>query len=211
MDGVIVNTEPIHHQAFLKHFKQLNIHVSDEEYATFTGNSTKNIFQKLKDKYNLKDDVELLAKNKLDLFHTAFDEKQNLELMPGVKNLIQELYDNRIQLLLASSSAKTTIEKVLNRFELKKYFKYYVSGEDFEFSKPHPAIFNEAVILSGFRKSECIVIEDSTNGIKAAKAAGLFCIGYKSKFSILQDMTLADRVITDFNQLDFDIIKHLNS
>ena len=50
MDGVIVDTEPVHHYAYFEHFKELNIEVSAEMFATFTGNSTKNVFQKIKDK-----------------------------------------------------------------------------------------------------------------------------------------------------------------
>ena len=54
MDGVIVDTEPVHHYAYNQHFKQLGIEVSPEMYASFTGNSTKNIFERLKAQFNLK-------------------------------------------------------------------------------------------------------------------------------------------------------------
>ena len=57
MDGVIVDTEPIHHYAFREHFNMLNIDVSAQMYASFTGNSTKNVYQKLKENFNLKEDI----------------------------------------------------------------------------------------------------------------------------------------------------------
>jgi len=112
-------------------------------------------------------------------------------------------------LLLASSASNRKIEKVFTRFELHHYFDHKISGEDFEESKPNPAIFLEAVNRSGFSKDECIVIEDSTNGIKAAKAAGIYCIGYNSGQTMGQDTSLADMVITDFSQLNYDKIKEL--
>jgi beta-phosphoglucomutase-like phosphatase (HAD superfamily) len=56
---------------------------------------------------------------------------------------------------------------------------------------------------------ECIVIEDSTNGIKAAKAAGIYCVGYDSEHSKLQDLSQADIVITRFDELDFAKIRQL--
>ena len=98
------------------------------------------------------------------------------------------------------------MEGVFNRFNLHQYFSHIVSGEDFENSKPDPAIFNHAVLLSNCQKENCIVIEDSTNGIKAAKAAGIYCIGYDSPNSKLQDYSLADEVISDFSDLNFNRI-----
>lgn len=114
-----------------------------------------------------------------------------------------------MKLLLASSASKRKIEKVFDRFDLHQYFDYKISGEDFEFSKPHPAIFQEAVMKSGFIKEECIVIEDSTNGIKAAKAAGIYCIGYAGEDTMGQDTSLADIVITDFKALNFQIVRNI--
>jgi beta-phosphoglucomutase-like phosphatase (HAD superfamily) len=78
-----------------------------------------------------------------------------------------------------------------------------VSGEDFPNSKPHPEIFEYAASLSIAPKENCIVIEDSTNGIRAAKAAGLFCLGYNSENSKLQDLSLADVVVENLNDLSF--------
>jgi HAD superfamily hydrolase (TIGR01509 family) len=204
MDGVIVDTEPVHHYAFHQHFKVLDIAVSPEMYASFTGNSTRNVYQKLKNSFNLGQDIEDLINAKRDLFNEAFDKKEDLFLLDGVENLIKDLHKNGIQLILASSSSKVTIERIFKRFNLHQYFSHIVSGEDFPKSKPHPAIFLHAASLSIAPKENCIVIEDSTNGIKAAKAAGIYCIGYDSVNSKLQDYSLADRVISHFNELSFD-------
>ncbi|MBY8961940.1 HAD family hydrolase [Flavobacterium sp. D11R37] len=211
MDGVIVDTEPVHHFAYHRHFEQLKIEVTPEIYATFTGNSTKNVYQKLKDAFFLIEDVEALVQAKRSLFNDAFDEKKDLELLMGVHDLIQDLYNNGILLILASSASKVTIERVFRRFGLHKYFSHIVSGEDFPKSKPHPAIFEKAAELSGMQKEECIVIEDSTNGIQAAKAAGLYCIGYRSENSKMQDLALADMIITRFDELNADKIKNLKA
>jgi HAD superfamily hydrolase (TIGR01509 family) len=210
MDGVIVDTEPVHHYAYNQHFKQLNIEVSPEMYASFTGNSTKNIFEKLKAQFDLKDDVQTLVETKRTLFNDAFDSKEDLYLLNGVEDLIIDLHNNGMQLVLASSSAKITINRIFNRFGLHHYFTHIVSGEDFPKSKPDPAIFIHAAYLSQTPVENCIVIEDSTNGIKAAKAAGIYCIGYDSFHSKMQDYSLADKVISDFNELSFDTIKNIH-
>jgi HAD superfamily hydrolase (TIGR01509 family) len=211
MDGVIVDTEPVHRYAFQQHFKALGIEVSPEFYATFTGNSTKNVYQKLAEKFNLKDDIETLVQIKRDFFNDAFDNKKDLELLDGVENLIVDLHKNGMQLILASSSSNVTIDRIFKRFNLNQYFSYKISGEDFVNSKPDPAIFLHAQKLSNHQKENCIVIEDSTNGIKAAHLAGIYCIGYNSFHSKLQDLSLADQVIQHFNELNYLSISNINT
>ena len=209
MDGVIVDTEPVHHFAYQQHFEQLKIDVSPEMYASFTGNSTKNIYERLKTTFQLNTDIQTLVETKRNLFNAAFDQKQDLYLLDGVEALIQELKKNDIQLVLASSSAKVTIKRIFDRFDLHTYFSHQVSGEDFPKSKPHPAIFQHAAFLAKTAVEKCIVIEDSTNGIMAAKSAGIYCVGYKSVHSKLQDYSLADQVISHFNELNSEKIKRL--
>lgn len=211
MDGVIVDTEPIHHYAYEQHFKQLNIDVSPEMYASFTGNSTKNIYERLKTIFNLEQDVATLVETKRSFFDNAFDTKEDLFLLEGVEILIQNLHSKGMQLVLASSSANVTINKIFNRFDLNQYFTHKVSGEDFPRSKPHPAIFQKAAALSETAVENCIVIEDSTNGILAANAANIFCIGYQSVNSKLQDYSTANLVISHFNELNFEQISRITS
>jgi HAD superfamily hydrolase (TIGR01509 family) len=203
MDGVIVDTEPVHRYAYFQHFEELNVVVTEEMYTSFTGFSTRNTFQKLKEQFEINEEVEDLIQRKRSIFNDAFDTKEDLELLEGVENLIKDFHKNGMQLIVASSASKVTIERVFNRFGLHKYFSHIVSGEDFPKSKPHPAIFEHAASLSIAPKENCIVIEDSTNGIKAAKAAGIFCIGYNSIHSKGQDLTLADVVVSHFNELNF--------
>jgi HAD superfamily hydrolase (TIGR01509 family) len=209
MDGVIVDTEPVHHYAYHQHFKQLNIEVTPEMYSSFTGNSTKNIFEKLKAQFNLSESVLTLVETKRNIFNDAFDNKEDLFLLDGVEELIKELYSNRIQLVLGSSSAKVTINRIFNRFDLHHYFTHIVSGEDFPKSKPNPAIFQHAAFLAQTPVENCIVIEDSTNGILAAKSAGIYCIGYNSFHSKRQDYSKADLVIQNFSELNFEKIRNL--
>ena len=210
MDGVIVDTEPVHHFAYYQHFKELNIEVSDEMYRSFTGNSTRNIFQKLKAQFDLQEDVEDLILRKRHLFNEAFDLKEDLYLIDGVEDLIKDLHANGIQLIVASSASKVTINRVFTRFNLHQYFTHIVSGEDFPKSKPHPAIFEHAASLSVAPKENCIVIEDSTNGIQAAVSAGIFCVGYDSFHSKDQDLTKANIIIQHFNELNFEKVRDLN-
>lgn len=209
MDGVIVDTEPVHHYAYYQHFNALNIDVTPDMYAGFTGQSTKNTYEKLKKQFNLADEVGDMVERKRELFNAAFDDTSDLFLLDGVERLVQSLHLEGFQLVLASSSAKVTIERIFQRFQLHQYFTHTVSGEDFPMSKPHPAIFIHAAELSGTPREQCIVIEDSTNGIRAAVDAGIYCVGYKSVHSKGQDLTLANKVISHFDELTPDIVRNL--
>lgn len=211
MDGVLVNSEPLHHEVSLVQFKNLDIEVTDDAFATFTGNSNKMIYQKLKDRFALQQEIGDLIATKNKLFIEAFDKKENLNLIPGVKELIVDLYNNGVQLIVASSSEMEIINKVFERFNLDPYFTHKVSGNDFPESKPNPAIFVKAASYSKAPTDECVIIEDSTNGIKAAKAAGIFCIAYRSEEVDNQDQSLADIIIYDYKDLDFERIKNINT
>lgn len=202
MDGVIVDTEPVHRYAYYQLFDELNITVPEEMYTSFTGFSTRNTFQILKTNFDLSQDVEDLIQEKRNRFNDAFDTKEDLTLLDGVENLIKDLHQNGMQLIVASSASKVTIDRVFTRFNLHQYFSHIVSGEDFPQSKPHPAIFEHAASLSIAPKENCIVIEDSTNGVKAANAAGIFCVGYQSFHSKDQNLATADIVINDFNTIN---------
>lgn len=207
MDGVIIDTEPIHHHAFFTQFAELGITVSDAEYASFLGSSTRNVFQRLKQEFGLAQDVETLLMRKRALFNQAFDTDPNLDLLGGVRGLLDDLRAHQVPLVLASSASKATIGRVFRRFGLGPYFEHLVSGEDFAQSKPNPAIFQYAAALAGTPVSECVVIEDSANGVAAAKAAGIYCIGYTSPHSVGQDLRQADFVVRDFAELSAEKIR----
>ncbi|WP_400190785.1 HAD family hydrolase [Hymenobacter sp. B81] len=201
MDGVLVDTEPLHHDAFFRHFAELGIPMTAEEYATFLGSSTRNVYQQLKREFGLTADVETLIQRKRELFGTSFEQDTTLDLLPGARELVLDLYRAGVPLQLASSASKETIARVFRRFELYPYFQNLVSGEDFPRSKPDPAIFLHAARLAGVAPRHCLVIEDSANGVTAAKAAGMYCIGYRSEHSEGQDLHHADQVVAHLGQL----------
>ncbi len=206
MDGVIVNTEPLHHKAYCQMFNDVNIDVSDALYASFTGQSTLEICKRLCDHFNLPLGPETLVGLKRDHFRVLFETNSELALLDGVLDLIKEYHKHGLKLVLASSASMENINNIFNRFDLNKYFIAKLSGADLKASKPHPEIFEKAVLASGHERHECIVIEDSTNGIKAAKDAGIYCVGYDSLHSQDQDYSLADLVVSDFKDLSYSKI-----
>lgn len=204
MDGVIVNTEPLHKKAYYKMFEDFEMNVSDELYATFTGASTKRVCNTLIDEFGLDKMHEDLSKIKRQHFKHYFDNDPDFDLIPGVRNLIQHYFDNDIKLVLASSASNTTIEMVFQKFGLDPYFIGKISGAELKESKPHPEIFLLASEIAQEPIENCMVIEDSTNGILASHRAGIFCAAYKSENTHLQDYSLANTLVEDYKDLELD-------
>ena len=201
MDGVIIDSEEIHKKAYYETFKNLGVEVSEELYKTMTGSSTINAFQKLVNHFNLDDIPEELVLQKRKCYVNYFENDPTLSLVNGVKELIQFLYKQNLTLFLASSSAMVNINRVFSRFDLNEYFTAKISGADLIASKPHPEIFEKAAILGGVSKEQCIVIEDSDNGIEAANKAGIYAIGYRNLLITDKTLNKADLIINDFKEL----------
>ena len=209
MDGVIIESEPLHYIAYHNMFNDVNIKVSDTLYESFTGKSTINVCKQLCMLFNLNESPEYLVSLKRKHFDVVFENDTSFNLIDGVFDLIKDYHNNNLTLVLASSATMPSIDRIFNKFELNPYFKTKLSGADLKASKPHPEIFINAVKATGFKNTECMVIEDSTNGIEAAKAANVFCVGYDSFHSKNQDYTKADLVIKTFEEVIYHKIKHL--
>ncbi|WP_179008311.1 HAD family hydrolase [Winogradskyella forsetii] len=203
MDGVIVDTEPLHRKAYYQMFEDVNIEVNDTLYESFTGQSTINICKRLVDHFSLTEAPETLVNIKRKHFKYLFENDSGLVLIDGVLERIKDYHANGLKLVVASSASMPNIERIFDRFDLNQYFVGKFSGADLKKSKPHPEIFIKAAKHTGFDESECMVIEDSTNGIKAAHSAGIFCVGFKSEHSTGQDYTLASIVVLDFNEIAY--------
>ncbi len=201
MDGVIIDSEELHKKAYYETFNAIGVTVSDELYKTLTGSSTINAFQKLVKHFDISEDPEELVLNKRERYVNFFENDPSLHLVEGVEDLIKHLFQKGIKLVLASSSAMVNINRVFNRFDLNQYFVAKISGADLTASKPHPEIFEKAALLGGHQRENCIVIEDSDNGVKAANDAGIFVVGYRNPLAADQTLQYANYTITKFSEL----------
>jgi HAD superfamily hydrolase (TIGR01509 family) len=206
MDGVLVNSEPLHRKAYFDMFDEFNLNVSNRLYESFTGKSTSAICKELCEIFDLSISHEKLMLSKRKHFKTIFDNDPEFQMIDGALSLIKNYFYNNLTLILASSASMTNINRIFKKFDLDKFFKAKISGADLKESKPNPEIFIKAAKLSGFDKSECIVIEDSTNGIIASESAGIYCIGFNSPNSKNQNYDKADLVVSNFNEIRFDYL-----
>jgi HAD superfamily hydrolase (TIGR01509 family) len=171
--------------------------VSDEDYASFIGISATVMWTRLKERYGLPQTVEELKDlEKERKFKTL--EMDTLVPTPGMHELLSQLREENFSLAVASSGVKKNINLILTRLGMLDYFDFIVSGEEVSRGKPAPDIFLKAAEKFSKKPEECIVIEDSTNGILGAKAAGMYCIAYFNPTSGNQDLSQADHILSGF-------------
>lgn len=201
MDGVLVDSEP-YHLAIEKRQIELNkLPVSEEEHHRYIGVASDVMWRDIALRHSLSIEVEtLIEQNKSESIH-FFSAIEQIPLMPGIRQLLEELKKKGIPLAVASSSFHEIIELILERTGLRPYFQQVVSSKEAGKSKPEPDVFLLAAHRLGIDPNECLVVEDSFNGIKAAKAAGMRCIAYAGPGANTAAQKQADERISDFGQL----------
>jgi len=209
MDGVIIDSEPVYFKIDKEMFEELNIAVSFEEHSTYVGTSSQNMWDAIIKKHGIPGDPGKLMRKEYNLYMDYLVNANDLQPIDGVMELINGLHENNFKLILASSSRMEVIDIILKKFKLSDLFIAKVSGSELAHSKPHPEIFLRSAQLAGSEPKECIVIEDSKNGVAAAKAAGMKCIGFLNPSSGHQNLKDADRVIQSFKELNADLVKKL--
>ena len=184
MDGVIVDSEPLHKESFLQVWQNLgygNNHGIN--FADFYGTSDRTVWKAFIDKHQPKIHIdELMLLRKQRLIELLRDKKP---IFDGVLPLIQHLA-SYCPIGLATGSVHPIIDEVLKMEELRQYFRCIVSSEDVSMPKPSPEIFLLASKQLNIAAKYCCVIEDTINGVKAGKAAGMKVVAITNTFSIEQ-------------------------
>jgi HAD superfamily hydrolase (TIGR01509 family) len=177
MDGVISDTQKFHAQVESQLLQDLGVALSPEEITKkYAGVQDEQMFEEIFASCGIKNiqPADLIKRKWKTMLQIA---KGNITPIAYVIPLIKKLKKNNFHLAVASSSTKEFITTVLEELSLSKYFDTIVSGYDVARGKPSPDIFLLAAKKLGVEKYKCVVIEDGTNGMLAAKAAGIKCIG----------------------------------
>lgn len=175
MDGVIIDSETQWKPIETKFLQSLIPTLDEKDLEKFIGTSLDNYYHSLKKDYKL----DISEKKLKSIYATLAKEVygKRTSLMPGFKALVTNLQDKKILLALASSSPRNWIEIVLKRFDLYKVFQIVVSADDLQGEgKPSPKIYLTTAERLQVNPEDCIAIEDSINGVRAAKAARMNCI-----------------------------------
>jgi len=203
MDGILIDSEPLHMQVNLQYFRSIGAPVSEEFYKReFVGTPPVSMLKRLKQEFCLTPSIRQLTDESQQYMLSAFKTTE-LEPMPGIIPLLERCSEERITLAVGSSSCIELIEHVTEAIGIQHYFSHLVSGAHIERGKPFPDIFLTAAGRCGSDPADCLVVEDSTNGIRAAAAAGMLCASLRDPEGH-QDSELADITLEDFSPAQCD-------
>ena len=204
LDGLIVDSEPIHYKAHKMALEKYGIKLSKKDYLQFgVARGSKFFYETIGNKQNIKLDIPTVQKIKR-VYFTDFI-KTDVKLRDDFDKLIPNFY-GKYKLAIASSTKKEIIELILKKFELAKYFDLIVSGEEVKNNKPNPDIYIETAKKLGVSVVDCLVIEDSQSGLIAAKKAGMKCIAIPNDFTKFQDFSKADLILNSLDELNLDVV-----
>ncbi len=203
MDGVIVDSEAGFNRSKQQLLQEFGVVVDDSYHDAFIGTTSEHTWSTLKQTFNLPGTVEELIQ-KANTLRAAITAAEGCKPIAGVLDLIRNLHNSGLKLAVASSSPLADIHEIVTFFEVDDCFQTFVSATQCARSKPFPDVFLAAAEQLGVFTDRCLVIEDSRNGLLAAKAAGMVCIAFANPDYVRQDQKEADRIVEDFSQLTIE-------
>lgn len=205
MDGVLVDSEYAYLEARKKVMKTAGYEISDEYNYGFTGVTYEKMWKKLKKDFQLPDDITTYI-GQMKKIWTEIVDYNGVKAMPSAIELVEKLSLLNIPMAVASSAPLKEIKSNLKSLGIINHFSVLLSAEDVRASKPAPDVFITAAQRLQLNCNKCIVIEDSTHGVAAANAAGIFCIGYVKPNYPPLDISNADMVIDDLSNLNIETL-----
>ncbi len=181
MDGVLVDSEPVIESAAISALKEYGVDARPEDFISFVGAGDGRFIGGVAEKHGLSYKEEM--KDRLyEIYFQILEDK--LGVFEGVIPLLDRLEKERYILALASSADRIKVEANLKAAGIREgYFERILAGEDVSRKKPSPEIYFKTAEKLGVAPGGCAVVEDALNGVKAAKSAGMRCIGVSTSFS----------------------------
>lgn len=205
MDGVLVDTVPLHFKAWKKMFNGYGKEFNLEDYKSKVDgiprlNGARAILTDLNS-----EELKKACDQKQEYF-MGYLQTEGIDVYPTSVNLIKELKDNQIKIAVISSSRNCPY--ILKKTAIDKLIDVQISGGDITKGKPDPAIFLMARDKLGLRGEECIVFEDAHLGVEAAKRADIFTVGV-DRHNDPECLAKADLIIKDLGEVDYNRLKTL--
>ncbi len=211
MDGVLIDSEPLHYEAnriLLE--EKFDIELEYEYYKQYIGTTVTYMWEKIKKDFAIEGYEAIELRKMADDIKEELIDANGYERIQGVAEFVGGLFSH-YRLAVASSSYLENIKRNLECLDLLDKFDELVSGTQVKNPKPSPDIFLEAAKRLGVKPCECVVIEDSENGVKAAKTAGMACVGFINPNSGNQDLTGADYLFDSYEGVDSKFLQMVHA
>ncbi|MFC1723647.1 HAD family hydrolase [Nanoarchaeota archaeon] len=200
MDGVLADTEDMHHMIEAEMLKSYGVDIDTKQLVEYAGIDEREFWRILSERFNFEYDLPIIMEKKRAIFDRNVE---SIPIFPGVVALLDSLKLRDTPFCIASSSEPEMIKRILNKSDLSRYFDITVSGMEVPNGKPAPDVFLKAASILRADPAECLVFEDSANGIRAAKAAGMRCIAITNTLPA-NKLEEADKIIDSLKQFNIE-------
>ena len=210
LDGIIIDSEPLWRKAMITGFSQVGLQLTEDDCRRTTGMRLSEVVQHWykKSSWKSKSVIEVEA-NIVDIL-CDFIQTEGRG-MDGMLYSLEFFKKRNINLGIATSSSHKILHTVLDTLQIKSEFLHLQSAENLKFGKPHPEVYLCCAEAMRVNALECLAIEDSLNGIVAAKAAGMKVVAVPEKHNFDdQRFSLADLKISSLNDLSDHVIHAIN-
>ena len=197
MDGVLVDTTEAHYKAWLDILSAYGIEYSRKQFLDEFGMNNFSILSQLFNTADL-EVITPLSERKEQLFRDYA--RGHLKLLPGTAHWLKQFRQWKFPQAICSSAPQKNIDAIIETTDINTYFTIQLSAANLR-GKPDPEVFLKAADLLGVSPERCLVVEDATVGVQAAKSAGMKCIAVETTRSA-KELDQADLVIPDLSHLD---------
>lgn len=199
-DGVIVDSEPQHANGRKELFARFGISPS-EEGRSLIGHHVREFLSVWIEKYNIPHTLDEMIKIYFDEIFAQVKKNCPSET-PRLKELLTEAKKRGLRLAVASSSSREYVDNVLRLYGLEGFFDAIATGDEVVDPKPKPDVYLLAASRLGVKPENCLAIEDSATGMRAAFAAGIACIGYRGTATAKNaELNECEKVVSDFSEV----------
>ncbi len=204
LDGLMVDSEPVHQRAFEMLLARHGIDrkFTEEECGRyFVGIPIQGNVEWLASQFDLKGTVEEIIAEREAIYEALIADPANLILMPGVFEVLDDLSARGLPVGVASASPRNQVDTILRGLGIAARFRAVVAGDDVPRTKPAPDVYERATKELGIAPANCVAIEDSATGIASAQAAGLPVIVVPNRYTAHQDLSRADARVGNLGQV----------
>lgn len=208
MDGVLLDSESLHYDVLKEMLKEHDYEYSEKHFLQYCGISEVNMWSKLLKKAGL-DKLKLDHKKLIEEHKKRYEKALDIKGYPrfeGLNAFLHELKNEGYKIAVASASNLEVIKKTLKNLEIQDYFNECISSRECEHGKPEPDVFLLAADRLDVKPKECLIIEDSKNGMKAAYNAKIPVVGFCGA-RIEGDMSLVKYYFNDYETITITKLK----
>ena len=202
MDGTIVDSLPYHYKAWKIFFRENKVENFSEKLKEYKGGGTLDLMTAVYgDKYS-RNELKIMTDDKEIIFRQIY--KNNVEPIKGFMKMFEFIKSKKIFVGLASNAIRKNVKMILNELKIYEDFDSIICGDEVKKGKPNPEMFDETVNRFKLKKKECLIFEDSVEGVSAAVNSKVDVIGITSSTSreVLKDRGCK---LTMDDYLNFDI------